>query len=109
MLTMDQLIRRGHHLASICPFCRKNKEALEHLLIHCPKIWGFWAVLTSVTRADSACPLTIKDLLLCWSAFPIRKHVRKIWKTTPLRVLFGQFGRRETKLCSKMLLSLATG
>ena len=71
MLTMNQLKRRGHHLASRCPFCRKNEEELEHLLVHCPKIWGLWASLTSVTRAAWACPQTVRDLLLCWSVFQL--------------------------------------
>ena len=96
MLTMDQLKRRGHHLASRCPFCRKNEEALEHLLVHCPNIWGFWAALTFVTRTDWACPITVKDLLLCWSAFLVRKHARKIWTAAPLSFIFGNLeGKKQ--------------
>ena len=87
MLTMNQLKRRGNHLASRCSFCRKNEEELEHLLVHCPKIWGLWAALTSVTRAAWACPQSVKDLLLCWNAFSIRKHARKIWNVDPLSLI----------------------
>ena len=97
MLTMDQLKRRGHYIASKCPFCRKNEEALEHLLVHCPMIWGFWAALTSITRANWACPLAVKDLLLCWSAFPVRKHARKIWKAAPLSLIW-QIGKERNKI-----------
>ena len=85
----------GHHLASRCPFCRKNEEELEHLLVHCPKIWGFWATLTSVTRAAWACPHSVKDLLLCWNAFPIRKQVRKIWKVAPLYLIWAIWKEKQ--------------
>ena len=39
VLTMDQLKKRGFHLASKCPFCGKSEEMLEHVMIHCPLIW----------------------------------------------------------------------
>ena len=32
----SNLKKRGYHLASICPFCGREKEELEHILIHCP-------------------------------------------------------------------------
>ena len=66
---MDRLRRRGHHLTSKWPFCRKNEEALEHLLVHCPKIWGLWAALTYVTRADWARPLMVKDFFFAGVLF----------------------------------------
>ena len=88
VLTMNQLKRRGHHLASRCPFCRKNEEELEDLLVHCLKIWGLWAALTSVTRAAWGCPQTVRDLLFCCSTFLVRKHARKIWKAAPLSLIW---------------------
>ena len=49
ILTMDQLKKRGFSLASKCPFCGQAKEVLEHLFIHCPKIWGPWTTLFSLS------------------------------------------------------------
>ena len=40
VLTTTQLKKRGFHLVSKCPFCGKEEEELEHILIHCPLIWG---------------------------------------------------------------------
>ena len=95
MLTKNQLKRRGYHLASRCPFCRKNEEELEHLLVHCRKIWGLRAALTYVTRVAWACPQTVRDLLLCWSAFPVRKHARKIWKASPRSLIWAIWKERN--------------
>ena len=40
VLTSSQLKKRGFHLASKCLFYGKKEEELEHILIHCPPIWG---------------------------------------------------------------------
>ena len=39
-LTASYLKRRGFHLANKCPVCGRKEEELEHILIHCPSIWG---------------------------------------------------------------------
>ena len=95
MLTMNQLKRRGHHLASRCPFCRKNEKELEHLLVHCPKIWGLWGALTSVPRVAWVCPQSVKDLILCWNIFLVRKHARKIWKVAPLSLIWAIWKKKN--------------
>ena len=48
ILTLDQLKKRGFSLASRCPLCGKVEETLEHLLIHCPKVWCMWTALFSL-------------------------------------------------------------
>ena len=94
VLTADQLKKRGFQLASRCPLCQKDEETLEHLLIHCPAVWGLWAALISFPSMDWVCPLSAKDLMMGWTTSPIRKKARKILKAAPL-VFFGQSGRKE--------------
>ena len=48
VLTMDQLKKRGFQLASRCPMCKEDEENIDHLLLHCPLVWGFWAALISL-------------------------------------------------------------
>ena len=50
ILTMDQLKKRAFSLASRCPFCVQTEEVLEHLFIHCPKIWDLWTTLFSLSE-----------------------------------------------------------
>ena len=45
VLTMEQLKKRGFHLATRCPFCGKSEETLEHIMIHCLLIWDLWAII----------------------------------------------------------------
>ena len=45
VMTLDQLKRRGFSLANRCCFCGDDEENIEHLLIHCTKIWALWSIL----------------------------------------------------------------
>ena len=49
-LTMIQLKKRGYSFASRCPLCGLEEEVLEHLFIHCLKIWCLWKALYSFFR-----------------------------------------------------------
>ena len=42
---MDQLKMRDFFLANRCLLCRKDGENIEHLLLHCPMVWGIWFFL----------------------------------------------------------------
>ena len=77
-------LKEGFQLANRCPLCGKAEEELNHILIHCPSIWGLWEELISIPGIDWVCPLLAKDLLLGWSCFSIRKKARMIWKAAPL-------------------------
>ena len=71
-------------MASICPFCRKNEDSLDHILIHYSTIWELWATILSVTGISWACPYMVKDLFYAWSQLPVKKTNRKLWWVVPL-------------------------
>ena len=84
VLTMKQLKKRGFQLASICPFCRKEEDILEHMLIHRPLIWELWTTILSVRGFSWVCPYMVKDLFSSWSQLPMKKNDRKLWWAAPL-------------------------
>ena len=86
VLATNQLKKRGYQLASICPFCRKNEDSLDHILIHCSAIWELWTTILSVTGVSWACPYKVKDLFCAWSQLPVKKTNRKLWWAIPLCV-----------------------
>ena len=46
VLTMVQMKKRGSFkLASRCPLCKGDEENIDHLLLHYPSVWGFWAAI----------------------------------------------------------------
>ena len=87
VLTTTRLKKRGFHLASIYPFCGKKEEELEHILIHCPSIWGHWTDLLATSSVSWVCPLLVKDFILSWLNFPVRKKAKALWRAAPL-ILF---------------------
>ena len=95
VLTMEQLKKRGFRCINRCPHCCKAKENLEHSLVHCPSIWGFQAAIISIPRMDWVCPYSVKDLLLGWSSFLIRKNARKPWMAAPLSLLWAIWKERN--------------
>ena len=90
VLASSRLKKKGFHLASNCPFCGRKEDELEHIL--------------STFGASWAAPLLVKDLLLSWMHFPVRKKVKALWRATPL-ILFWAIGKKEIKSSSKMLFS----
>ena len=73
VLTMEQLKKRGFHMASRCHLCGKVEEDLDHLLVHHPSVWGLWAALISISSLQWVCPYLVKDLLSGWAGFLVRK------------------------------------
>ena len=80
VLTMDQLNKRGFELASRCPLYKEDEENIDHLLLHFPLVWGFWAALISLQGMEWVCSFLVKDLMVGWTTFPIRKKAKNLWQ-----------------------------
>ena len=87
----------------MCPFCRKEEEELDHILIHCHTIWGQWTNLLFAFGVDWTCHFLEKDLIQSWMHFPVRKKGKAIWRATPPYFYSGLSGKRGTLLFLKML------
>ena len=85
---MDQLKKRGFSLASRCPFCGQMKDVLEHLFIHCLKIWDLWTTLFSLSKGGCVCPYLVKELLMGWVRLTLKKKEGKLWRAAPLCLLW---------------------
>ena len=92
-------------LSSTCPLCRNAKEDLDHLLIHCPAVWGMWAALISIPGFQWVCPYLVKEVLSGWSCFPIRKRTRKLWLTTPLSFIWAIWKERNRVVYEDVVFS----
>ena len=44
--------KMGVSAYSRCPLCKEDEESIDHLLLHCPTVWGFCAALISPTKID---------------------------------------------------------
>ena len=118
-LTMDQLKKRGFSLASRCAFCGQDEESLEHLFIHCPKVWCIWTAIFSLSGGGWVCPFLVKDLLRGWLHLPMQKKDAKLWRAVPLcllwaiwkernRVVFDDEAFSKSRLKSSFLFSFSS-
>ena len=79
VLTMDQLKKRGRHLANRCPLCGKEEENLDHLLLFCIPVQYIWALLFTIFGVNWMLPGSVKDTLEGWQGSFARKKLKKLW------------------------------
>ena len=77
-MTLDQLKKRECALVNRCFLCGEDEESIEHILIHCSKVWELWTLLFASIGIDWVIPFLVRDLLLGWQEAFIRKSHRKI-------------------------------
>ena len=109
---MDQLKKRGFQMARRCSLCGKAEEVMDHLLIHCPSIWGLWSGVISISELHWVYPHLAKDLLSSWNYFPISKKTKRVRRATPLSLFYAIWNERnrivyedETFCLNRMKLS----
>ena len=61
---------------------------MEHLFIHCPKIWGLWTTLFSLSEGEWVCPYLVKELIMGWVQLPLKKKEAKLWRAALLCFLW---------------------
>ena len=102
---MDQLKKMGFQLASRCPLCKEDEENIDHILLHCPSVWGFWVALNSLQGMEWVCPLLIKDLMVDWTTILIRKRAKSIWQTTLSNLCWAIWKERNMVVFDNIIFS----
>ena len=78
ILTLDNLILRGHPLANRCCMCRCSGESMHHLFIHCHVVNSLWVFMLQVFGIQWVLPSSVAELLFCWNHW-LGKHDSDIW------------------------------
>jgi hypothetical protein len=59
--------------------CKKTRESVDHLLLHCDVASALWSYLSSCFGMSWVMPKRIIDLLVCWWSFG-RPQSAMVWK-----------------------------
>ena len=65
ILTLDNLILKGHPLANRCCMCCCDGELVNHLLLHCPVIHSLWTFMLLAFGILWVIPGLVAGLLSC--------------------------------------------
>jgi hypothetical protein len=66
ILTIDNLRRRGLPLVNWCCLSKKNKETVNHLLIHCEFTSEIWHLVLNLFEVSWVMPSNILELFHYW-------------------------------------------
>ena len=81
---MDQLKKRGIHLANRCPLCKREEENLDNLLLRCDKVQDLWALLFVIFGISWVLPSPVQEKMAGWRRPYARKKAKKIWLAAPI-------------------------
>ena len=82
ILTLDNFMLRGCHLANRCCICYCNAEFVDHLLLLCPIAHSLQMYMLWLFGIDWVMLGSVVDLLFCWYRW-LRKHSSDIWNLVP--------------------------
>ena len=102
---MDELNKRGFHLARKRPFCGKSEETLEHIMIHYPLIWDLWAIIFATFKTIEVRSFLVRHFLSRWGSGPDGKYLRFLREIPPSLLWATWKEKKKTKLCLKIPLS----
>ena len=82
ILTLDDLMLRGHPLVNRCCMCCYNAESVDNLLLFCPIAHSLWMYMLRLFGIDWVMLGSVMDLLFCWYHW-LGKHSFDIWNLVP--------------------------
>ena len=82
ILTLDTLMLWSLPLANRCYMCCRNKESINHLLLHCPIAHSLWVQMLQVFRIQWVMLGSLESLVFCWSNW-LEKFFLNIWNMVP--------------------------
>lgn len=79
ILTLDNLIRRGHILVNWCCLCCGEAESVAHLLVHCPVTHRLWMLVVATFGLAWVQPVSVMEVLQSWMGGRVGRRRRKAW------------------------------
>jgi len=106
ILIHDNLHSRHIVMVEWCCMFKKNRESIDHLLLHCDVAQVVWCSFYSLFGVEWVMPKSVLNLLSGWGSLLGRGHITRLWKQVPLCDMWGLWRERNYRLwtCVKMCL-----
>ncbi|OVA18949.1 Reverse transcriptase zinc-binding domain [Macleaya cordata] len=87
-MTLDNLKKRGHHIANGCYLCLEQEESPSHLLLHCTYSHKIWDEIIPQFGWCWVCPSSVLSLAQSWSSKSFSKTGKLIWQFVPVAIFW---------------------
>ena len=94
VLTQDNLMKRGIPLCSICLFCGKTVETINHLFLHCRVTSQLRRLFLNLKEMSWVMPSKITEAIQSWEEAGMQSKSRERWRIVFLLSFGGKYGRR---------------
>ena len=101
ILTMDNLRRRDVVVVNACPFCLKDEESVDHILVKC----NFANMTRSVVLGLFMVPYSLSDLFEAWTCPSMAPRGKEMWKLSFLAVIWIIWKESNTR-CFKGIMGV---
>ncbi|XP_042976492.1 uncharacterized protein LOC122307595 isoform X2 [Carya illinoinensis] len=95
ILTIDNLRKRGMVVMEWCYLCKKSRESIDHLLLHCEVAGELWAGILSRTGLNWVMPRSVEELLARWNRPRNSAQLAAVWRMMPLCLMSRLWSERN--------------
>ena len=92
-----------------CYLCKRCKESVGHLLLHCPIAWELWSLAFCLFGIHWVMPHTILKLFEAWQGKFVRHHNIDVWRLVSHCLIWCIWHKRNAKRfegCERSLLEI---
>jgi len=94
ILTADNLRKRKIITVDRCYLCKRDRETVDHLLLHCDVATTLWNYVFSRFGMSWVMPRRVVDLFVCWWKAG-RSRSAAVWKMVPICILWFVWNERN--------------
>jgi hypothetical protein len=94
---MDNLCKKNIIVMDWCCMCKKSRESINHLLLHCEVAIEVWNMVFRLFGGMWVMQGRLKDCLGSWQGQKGNSIVIQIWRMTPLCVMWCLWRERNAR------------
>jgi hypothetical protein len=98
ILTHDNLRKRNVVVIEWCCMCKKNRESMDHLLLHCEVARDLWSCIFILFGIEWVMPRMVLELLTSWGASVGYGRAKEAWRLAPLCLLWCIWQEQNARL-----------
>ena len=109
ILTTNNCRKRHVLVLDWCYLCKRCRESVGHLLLHCPIAWELWSLAFCLFGIHWVMPHTILKLFEAWQGKFVRHHNIDVWRLVPHCLIWCIWHERNAKRfegCERSLLEI---